>query len=229
MERNNFLAVVIVILSFTGCNNFQQIGFLPVEKEIKLQKKSFGKRYKLPDLLHHFPNIVNDSNVLRLRVSPPTSPPEYDCLAQFGEIYLFAKLNKFDVSMTLDTLNSILYSSNRLFLINQLDFKNNKFAEEKFNNAYKNKMPIPYFNRFDFNLGFIDESIFVDGDTLFLRTYSTPSDLKVFVIDAKPGNFWKFDCKEPRPKSLKDWQNGYSRGIATSEKENIIIYWAMIW
>jgi hypothetical protein len=53
--------------------------------------------------------------------------------------------------------------------------------------------------------------------------------LQVYVIASESGNFWKGDYKENRPESLKEWRNGYSRGIATSEKQNMIVYWTMIW
>ncbi len=59
--------------------------------------------------------------------------------------------------------------------------------------------------------------------------YYVPEDLMVYVIDAKPGFFWK--DKEnilPRP-SIGKWKNGYSRGISISKTESLICYWFMIW
>jgi len=59
--------------------------------------------------------------------------------------------------------------------------------------------------------------------------YFVPEDLMVYVIDAKPGFFWK--NKEnilPRP-YIEKWKNGYSRGIAISKTESFICYWFMIW
>lgn len=59
--------------------------------------------------------------------------------------------------------------------------------------------------------------------------YIVPKDLMIYIIDAKDGYFWKEkDRNLPRP-FLGKWTSGYSRGIAISEKENIICYWVMIW
>ncbi len=69
----------------------------------------------------------------------------------------------------------------------------------------------------------------VDKDQYVVDTYYVPSDLQVHVVDARAGNFWKNDCNEYRPESLKEWKHGYSKGFATSKKENIIVYWTMIW
>jgi len=62
---------------------------------------------------------------------------------------------------------------------------------------------------------------------------STASNLQehftIYVLDSKPGKF--IDSKE-----LTDgyglpqkWKNGFSKGIAVSEYENVIIYWLIIW
>ena len=40
---------------------------------------------------------------------------------------------------------------------------------------------------------------------------------------------FKNKCDEKRPKFLKEWRHGYSKGIAVSDKENLIVFWTMIW
>ena len=101
---------------------------------------------------------------------------------------------------------------------------------EKCNRFYPNKFPIPYFEKMDFKLGTKEsKKTIVGGQAYIDKTYIIPKDLKVYVISAEPGNFWKVDCKENRPETLKDWKNGYSRGIAISEKEHLVVFWVMIW
>ena len=78
-------------------------------------------------------------------------------------------------------------------------------------------------------MGFIEKNVEVDEVPYFDYTYTIPSDLQVYVIEAEAGDFWKVNCNEQRQESLKEWKHGYSRGFATSEEGNILVFWAMIW
>jgi hypothetical protein len=121
------------------------------------------------------------------------------------------------------------YLKDKNFLINQSDFKDEKSPIDDFNISYTDKYPIPYFEKLDFNLGTKNEVLTINGDTLNRDIHKVPLDLEVFVIDAKPGNFWKVDCNEDRPKSLKEWKHGFSKGYATSIEEDLIVYWTLVW
>jgi hypothetical protein len=104
------------------------------------------------------------------------------------------------------------------------------FKVEKCNKFYKDKYPIPYFEKIDFGLGLKRrKDTVINKQRYFTSTYFIPTDLEIYVISAQAGNYWKVDCKEKRPESLKNWINGYSRGIAISNKENLLIYWVMVW
>ncbi|MEO8235465.1 MAG: hypothetical protein ABI549_08640 [Flavobacterium sp.] len=52
---------------------------------------------------------------------------------------------------------------------------------------------------------------------------------EIYVLESKAGNhFKKFDV-QPSPQMPDQWKNGYSKGIALSEKNKTIIYWSIIW
>lgn len=56
-----------------------------------------------------------------------------------------------------------------------------------------------------------------------------PKGFELFVLEAKSGNYCKeFDLNE-NFQMPKGWKNGFSRGIAISEKDKTIIYWGVLW
>ena len=110
-----------------------------------------------------------------------------------------------------------------------VELKRNIFREDKCNKWHADKFPIPYFESFDFKLGEIETSKVVNGELHFNYQHIIPSDLEVYVVKSEAGNFWKENCNEVRPESLREWKHGYSKGFAISEKENILMYWAIVW
>lgn len=54
-------------------------------------------------------------------------------------------------------------------------------------------------------------------------------DFIILVLDAKPGKFLNEDNLTQGKYMPVDWKNGYSKGVAVSEKRKIIIYWVIIW
>jgi len=56
-----------------------------------------------------------------------------------------------------------------------------------------------------------------------------PKDFSLYVLEAKGGNYCKeFDLKE-NFQMPEGWKNGFSKGVAISERDNTIIYWGVIW
>lgn len=52
---------------------------------------------------------------------------------------------------------------------------------------------------------------------------------KIYVLEAKTGSHFKQFELPPSSQMPKKWANGYSKGIAISEKNRAIIYWSIIW
>ncbi len=53
-------------------------------------------------------------------------------------------------------------------------------------------------------------------------------DFTVYILDAKKGIFWP-SHQNRLGKFVTDWENGYSKGVAISKKDDVIIYWFVIW
>ena len=232
MELNrNFLLIAVILGSFlAGCINKNESYFLSkMNNALKEQKSNFDKEYQRKNLLSHFPDNIKN-NGLSLHSSPPSCPPSFRCSAQFGNIYLIC--NTTDSTNTFipdNVLYEVEYISDSNIVIDLSELRRTIFPEAKCNQWYANKYPIPYFESVDFGFGWGKTRKIVDGETYYNYTHTIPPDLKVYVISAEPGNFWKVKCDEKRPASLKEWQNGYSRGIAISEEKDIVVYWTMVW
>ena len=54
-------------------------------------------------------------------------------------------------------------------------------------------------------------------------------DFKIYLIAAESGTYLREYLPNNKNLLPKNWQHGYSKGFAISEKENIIVYWVMIW
>ncbi len=219
IERH-LIILIIIISSLFGCRNIN----------IKEIETAFESEYLKSNLLSHFPEKIKDNKKFRMSSFPPYCPPSYECRAQFGKVYL---IDKRDASMENGFINSCLYhtaySDDSLIIINQIGLRKELFTEEKYNKAFKHRYPIPYFENYDFKLGEKTSTEVIEGEKHVNYIYTIPNDLEVYVLEAEAGNFWKENCNENRPESLKEWKHGYSKGIATSATEKLIIYWTMIW
>jgi hypothetical protein len=198
------------------------------------QFKTFFDETTIMGLLDHFPRkIKNDS--ASLRAFPPSCPPTFECQGQYGDIELQViksdYLPEFNELLSKSFQYNTNYSDSNI-IINLSDLRRSLFPVEKCNNWYKDKLPIPYFDSYNFWLGEKEvKKKWVDKEDgyFFNYTYIVPTDLQVYVIQAEAGDFWKVSCNEARPESLKEWQHGYSRGFAVSDSLDILVFWAMIW
>jgi len=96
------------------------------------------------------------------------------------------------------------------------------------------------------NIPKIRDSIYIDSTT-FIGLYPIPNFIEyekptesknsiwlpqgfdLYVLEAKSGNYFKeYDLKK-NFQMPKGWKNGFSRGIAISEKDKTIIYWGVVW
>lgn len=92
--------------------------------------------------------------------------------------------------------------------------------------------PIYDFRDACFNLGKEEDSLYFK-DRYWKGVHEIlPTDLLVYIIDAKEGNYWKDTVssnKEPRPILPQRWKHGYSRGIGISHSCNRVCWWVMAW
>lgn len=232
MARNNITSLFTIsffLMFFGGCslNNYKQ----NINQILEKEKSTFSIDTKKSNLLDHFPSSIKNNDAF-LETNPPSCPPSYSCSAQFGDVILIVDKPSYQDELSALLAEKIAYKTaykDSNIIINLSELRGDVFPIEKCNKWHLNKLPIPYFESYDFGKGKTVEKKEVDGDTLFDYTHSIPLDLQVYVIQAEPGNFWKENCNEKRPETLKEWQHGYSKGFAVSEKNNIIAFWVIIW
>jgi len=97
--------------------------------------------------------------------------------------------------------------------------------EEFYNNrdiTDKNYFPIPYFERNDFSKIGITDSIYSIESPCGLT-----KDFNIYLLESKSGQFWK--GLKPSERMPTQWENGLSKGICVNTKNDIIIYWFIIW
>ena len=224
-----FLFTSLLIVSFGGCNTNSYMRNL--NHLFNEQKVAFGKEMNMSNLLTHFPKKIINKNVF-FEAKPPTYSYSHKYRKQFGDIFLAVNKSEYHKEFSALLNEEMSYVSaytDSNTIINLSELRKDIFPVEKCNKWYQNKLPIPYFESYDFGLGDQETKKKVDGVLCFEYTHVIPSDLQVYVINAEAGDFWKESCNEKRPLALKEWQHGYSKGFAVSEEQNIVIYWVMIW
>lgn len=208
MERININAFLILVAFFImSCSRNRNI-----ESEVSRNKVVLEKVYSGTDLFSFFGSSFKN---LELRYSlslPPSCPPEFECVAQFGEYHhMFKILDKRSLGLPSYESKTPYFNDTNL-IINQVDFKRDKPKCVKCNFSRDGNLPIPYFESLDQGW---------EG--------SFPRDLQVFIVDAKADNLWIEECNERRPETLGEWINGYSKGYAISEEQSLIIFWVLVW
>lgn len=229
--RRNLISLLIITISLSGCGDTIVRQYLAnANSHLKELKKTFGDDYLKSDLLSHFPEKVTDTTNFYMFSSPPACPPSFKCSAQFGEIYLITKKDSVTENWSIkNSLFNTKYNADSNIIINQTELRKDMFPIEKCNKSFDDKYPIPYFESYDFKLGEKTFKKEVEGEIYVDYIHTIPGDLNVFVLEAASGDFWKESCNENRPESLHEWKHGYSKGIAISEENDILIYWTMIW
>ena len=227
----NKIIILSVLLFFTGCVSYIR----PVKIITLEQQKSYEKNYKIKGLFDYIPEFTKKST---LGTTFFPSPDTIICSYVNQNAYVIITGNKSDY---LEDLKKVLdkgviettdYFSVSNFIVDITELKRSLFPVKKCNKYHPNKYPIPYFENYKFGLG-VKETLTkqLDGEPRprHHTVYNIPEDLKVYVIEARAGNFWKFDCKENRPEALGKWKHGYSKGVAVSDKYDRVVFWTIVW
>ncbi len=227
----NKVFTFIILLFIYGCVNFNK----PVYIITSVQRISTEQNYRIKGLYDHIPQFAKKSTHGSICFVPPDT---IDCNYVNQNIYAIIIGNKADYFEDFKKAinDTIIYTTNYFsdsnFIIDMSELKRTLFPVEKCNKYYRDEIPIPYFENYDFGLGektVLKKQIKGEPRPRSHTVYNAPKDLKVYVIKAEPGNFWKFDCKENRPETLGKWKHGYSKGVAVSEKDDKIVFWVIVW
>lgn len=217
--KNIPIVILFSVFIFVGCK--REVSFN--DKSIKRMNESYVK-YKSEfstKLTDHFPN-----EILRLENSLSSNT---DIRKDNIGLYLY----QYNLSeKEIDSIsNSIIkrgflrrYNSKEecLFKVNPFETLETIESYEKTKvidsvdidkDCYKDKLPIPNFVDF-----YYDSRINIWED----------SDFEIYVFNVEKGLFYE-GLEIASEQMPNKWGNGYSKGIALSNKRNIAIYWMVIW
>lgn len=160
----------------------------------------------------------------------------------YGEEYIIEKGNeciywslyqhinsRVNVAEIIDSSKAMYNAIDSNLIVVQSEILLSLYPERK--NKYKNiglgnttYYPIPYFEEV-YNLLFeTNTSLFSPATKCGLS-----SDFDIYILDSKPVKYWDGDGLTPHKNMPEGWESGYSKGISINKKENIIIYWFVIW
>ncbi len=208
----------LIIATVASCsNNNQNSMFLQeINKDYQKGMQRFNKEY-----VSHFPKEIDDDKFISWNESVS---PEFDMI----RLTLFNKTDEKELKKIRKKYEKSIgiysASENCLLVVNRFANSQNNGIITTLNDTekeminkdcYVDKYPIPNFWHNQFS------------------TESTecrlPEDFTIFVIDAKSGIYLPED-KLSNGKHMPDsWKHGYSYGICISEKQNVIIYWVVMW
>jgi len=214
------MRIKIIIIVFMVCLlQCSETNIYQVHENNYVKMKSFFKS----SFLDHFPSTVSTIDTLCYMEAV------YDKNTENIMFSLSFKINEIDKKELIDSLKNIskevIESTDTCALIlNRFHTKENRFRDYMPTKSdrlvinrecYKNKLPIPNFYSSQFSSGETD--------------YNLPKDFVVFVLDAKSGKYWDDKYLFGGYYMPGKWQNGYSKGIAVSRENSIVIYWFIIW
>lgn len=213
------LIVLFMLVTTIGCT-FNQNNFTPQEKLLyDLNNKYDSIREFFEDkMINHFPRTI-DSNTISFTES--LSP-------DFGDIELIYTAKTTDLSLELKKIGRspiAIYNADDtcLLIVNKYATSANYYKLKSPDNesnikslgCYKDKYPVPNFWHNDYTV----------EDT----QCKLPDDFKLYVLEANAGIYLNKKYLTDGKFMPDNWKNGYSKGVAISEKRKVIIYWVIIW
>lgn len=215
--------IPIVILSFllilVSCRREGSFN----DKSMKRMNESYVK-YKnefIPTLIDHFPN-----EILRLKNSLSSNTDiQKDNIGLYLYQYNMSEKEIDSISNNIikrDFLRKYNSKEECLFKVSPFETLETIESYEKAKiissvdidkECYEDKLPIPNFVDFHY-----DSKINIWEH----------SDFEIYVFNAEKGLFYE-GLEVPSEQMPKEWGNGYSKGIALSRQQKIVIYWMVIW
>lgn len=221
--RNLIILPLVIIMFTAGCQN------VDIKKQIQ-EKYKRSINYFDNELINHFPLQLPDSSGYN------TTVPKKDTLKMFGfgvdgiQLWKTYSSSQYKtISSQFRDLSSITYSANDSGLllvfpycdvveIDGITYRNQEPPERhalaKHNVTIASSLPVPLFE--------IDE---YKGNTMSGLT----EDFKIYVFDAKQGKYIDDKYLQECECLPKKWKHGYSKGVALSDKKQVVIYWVAVW
>ena len=216
MKNISVVFILLIVSVFNGCSQNQ-----PNTGEFYLEKKKdFEKRF-----VDQFPEKISSSSDSN-RVFSDMDEKKNDVAFMLYEYGLPEKvLQSVGNKYRKQAIATYTYLDSCLLIVNRFETKktmdNRESADIKDSTlldkeCYHNKLPIPNFIIYDGNNG--------------NQNFGLDSSFTIYVFEAKKINSWlkEFNMK-PAYQMPKQWQNGYSKGIAISKEKRTVIYWTVMW
>ena len=156
------------------------------------------------DLTDHFPNTLQSNQQLIIGY------PAGAYGTGMANIIFSQKVDSTEFRNTIKKLNlNKIYAhkpADSLFIIigDTLNYRQKTYG-----------IPIPSFESYERDFG--------------LNNKYLTENHKIYVLEYKSGKFMEEKYLTSNQNLPENWKNGFSRGIATNEMENEIIYWLCVW
>ena len=219
--RNLIILPLVVIVLTAACQN------VDVKKQIQERYKKSVQFFE-NDLVNHFPANLPDSCWYS------TTVPKTDTLKMFGfgvdKLFMTYALSQYkSIASDFKNLPSTIYSANDNSLLLVFDYcdvmeiEGRTYRDQepperqrlaKHNVTMASSLPVPLFE--------IDQ---YKGNTMS----GLPEDFKLYVLDAKPGKYIDDKYLQECECLPEKWKHGYSKGVALSDKKQVVIYWVAVW
>ncbi len=210
-----FLLISVFLFGCTTQNSSQDQIFKDLNISYGNAKSFFGNIF-----VDHFPKKIGESNIT---FSEGFSP-------DMGNLELIV-YNKFENNKT-SSLTKLyknkaiaIYKSEDtcLLVVNRFATKDSYYKlsstekEKKMieKECYNNLYPVPNFWHSPF--------------TTYETQCKLPKGYELYVLEAKSGKYFNAKYLSDGWFMPLKWKNGYSKGVAISKENNIIIYWLIIW
>lgn len=171
-------------------------------------------------MVNHFPNHLNEDYVtFSESLSPEFGNLDFILInrikdEQFLKLKAESKAKSIGIYNAGDSCLLVVnrfVNSDNFYKINSTSFDLKLINRDCYNKLY----PVPNFWHNDFTTDSTDCKL--------------PIDFDIYVLDANMGRFLKEKYPTEGSFMPETWRNGFSKGIAISEKRKIIIYWLVIW
>jgi len=178
-------------------------------------KSFFGK-----ELVNHFPKRITEENITFTENLSP----------EMGNLE-FILINKMENTQILELITTLkkksitIYNAcdSCLLVVNRFARKDNFYdiklteSDSKLvdRDCYSSLFPVPNFWHNDYTT-----------DSTECRL---PRDFNIYVLEAKSGKHFDDKYLTDGRFMPEKWRNGYSKGVAVSEKRNVVIYWLLVW
>lgn len=217
MIRNIFL-LLIVFFCFSGCSQNRKKEN-PIHNTLQQRYDEtvsfFGK-----DLMKHFPVKIDFSKTL---FTESFSPKMGNLEVKLWNTSPLSNISSFENEIKSNCIAEYSASDSCLLIVNpfiDLDSPvgySPTISEEQMNfrMCAKDKYPVPNFWHNDY--------------TTSHNKCRLPDDFVIYVLDAQSGKFMKEDLLTQGKYLPSSWRNGFSRGVAISEFQEVAIYWVIVW